>query len=191
MTALVDATAGTMCLTTPAASRRLTPRMENRSARAVAAAVSQSRWSGWSASNGTPGPNGAARGYSTTCAYSTQCSGRRGVLASVHSGYVLGVSNMERVHSKHADRRGRITRAWPMRPSEPPSIHGMRPDRSTSPVSASTSTSDTSVALSHRRASIESRPATMRWNWAYHSGGRRVRSPTWGVMTTPGTRARM
>eukprot|EP00967_Tisochrysis_lutea_P148107 scaffold282382_cov36-Tisochrysis_lutea.AAC.2 len=42
--------------------------------------------------------------------------------------------------------------------------------RSPAAMSASKVTSEQTIALSHRRASMESRPMTMTWNWRYQSG---------------------
>jgi len=67
-------------------------------------------------------------------------------------------------HSKQADRRGRITRAWPRQPSVPPSIMGMMVSTTGCSFSSS-STRLISVLFSQRRASIESRPEMTIANW--------------------------
>ena len=65
-----------------------------------------------------------------------------------------------------------MTRAWPAKPSVPPSTSGMTVSSfgfRTPASSASYSTSEHAIALSHRRASIESRPITITWNCLYHA----------------------
>jgi len=50
-------------------------------------------------------------------AYSIQCSGKRGVWAIVHNGYVVLGGNNSNVHSKHAVTNGIITLDCPFNPS--------------------------------------------------------------------------
>jgi len=83
-------------------------------------------------------------------AHSMQCSGRRGVCAMVHMGKVTRGGNRSSVHSKHALMRGMITRAWPLKPSVPPSMMGMMVRGSISPSSVY-STSSTTVLAPHPR----------------------------------------
>lgn len=94
----------------------------------------------------------------TSCTYEMQCSGRRGVSAMVHSGNSRCGGKASSEHSKQLVRRGRITRAWPLNPSVPPSMNGMIVVQSSLPESPSGSTRLTSIELSHRRASMLSRP---------------------------------
>ena len=81
----------------------------------------------------------------------------------VHMGNVTRGGKRSSVHSKHAVSRGRITRAWPLKPSVPPSMMGITVVMSTSPCS-SYSTSSATVALIHRRASTESSPQMITLN---------------------------
>mmetsp|Transcript_5440 Transcript_5440/g.16642 ORF Transcript_5440/g.16642 Transcript_5440/m.16642 type:complete len:200 (-) Transcript_5440:120-719(-) len=78
------------------------------------------------------------------------------------------------VHSKQPLTQGYITRTCPENPSVPPSTSGITVVksgfRSPAAMSASKVTSEQTIALSHRRASMESRPMTMTWNWRYQSG---------------------
>mmetsp|Transcript_47298 Transcript_47298/g.148693 ORF Transcript_47298/g.148693 Transcript_47298/m.148693 type:complete len:211 (-) Transcript_47298:145-777(-) len=104
-----------------------------------------------------------------------QCAALRGVSAIVQSGTACCGGKRLRVHSKQLDTQGYMTRTCPEKPSVPPSTRGMTEVRSglRCPVSMSTSkvTSEHAIALSHRRASIESSPITMTWNWRYQSAG--------------------
>ncbi len=67
-------------------------------------------------------------------------------------------------HSKQAERRGRMTLAWPRQPSVPPSIIGIIVSTTGCSFSSS-STRLISVVFSQRRASIESRPEITMANW--------------------------
>ena len=59
---------------------------------------------------------GCSFSHWTMRAYSMQCSGNRGVLAIVHSGYVRLGGYSDMVHSKHAVCPGTMTRTCPLNP---------------------------------------------------------------------------
>lgn len=59
-----------------------------------------------------------------------------GVSASVHRGNFVCGGNSHSVHSKHGVTPGRMTRAWPLKPSVPPSTRGLIVDISGSPSSS-------------------------------------------------------
>lgn len=75
----------------------------------------------------------------------------RGVSASVHSGNLVCGGNSHSVHSKHGVTPGRMTRAWPLKPSVPPSTIGLMvsilgdPSSSNSVVGSGSSRACTSI----------------------------------------------
>ena len=70
----------------------------------------------------------------------------------MHKGTAARGACMSSWHSMQLVIVGKMTRDWPLKPSVPPSINGLRLS------GFSMSTIPTRVALIHRRASIESRP---------------------------------
>lgn len=58
-------------------------------------------------------------------AYSIQCAAVLGVSARVHNGNLTWGGKSQMVHSKQGVTPGRITLAWPLKPSVPPSTIGL------------------------------------------------------------------
>ena len=95
------------------------------------------------------------------------------------------------MHSKHEVMHGYMTRTWPLKPSVPPSTRGITVVMSglRTPSSAvSYLTSEQIIALSQRRASIESRPITMIWNCRYQLSSLSWIGQKCGVTSQPATR---
>lgn len=72
-----------------------------------------------------------------------------GVSARVQSGNFVWGGNSHRVHSKQGVTPGRMTLAWPLRPSVPPSTMGLMVDRSGWPSSSYSVQRDTTLMSSH------------------------------------------
>mmetsp|Transcript_17955 Transcript_17955/g.36472 ORF Transcript_17955/g.36472 Transcript_17955/m.36472 type:complete len:214 (-) Transcript_17955:516-1157(-) len=156
-TAFVEATAGMMFLTTPIVSMYVTPLILYLLALSRARSYTHFMSSGLSLSSFL---SGKTLGHSSMKAYEMQCSGSLGVSAMVHMGKVFWGGKASREHSKQDVILGMMTRAWPRKPSVPPSMMGMIVSGSGSP-SSSTATRETIMALSQRRASTLSRPEMM------------------------------
>lgn len=77
------------------------------------------------------------------------------MVASVHRGTAARGACMSSWHSIQEVSVGNTTRAWPLKPSVPPSMSGL------SDSAFAMSTIPTSVALIHLRASILSSPQIM------------------------------
>ena len=121
-TALVLGIAGMMFFTTPCVCVYVTPGMSKVSARCAAASNTQRRCSGSSASNAS---SGRSLGHRINLAYSTQCAAFLGVSANVHRGKFCCGGKSHIVHSKQGVTPGKMTLAWPLNPSVPPSTIGL------------------------------------------------------------------
>ena len=87
-----------------------------------------------------------------------QCSGSLGVSLIVHIGNPVGGGKEPRLHSKHPVLKGRMTLAWPLNPSVPPSIIALCVEGSGLP-SSSNLTIECNIEFIHLLASMLSKPA--------------------------------
>lgn len=188
MIAFVDDIAGIIFLTTPRVRRRLTFWIPNNWA--LSLDFFQTHWI-WSTLSGSKVSfeSECSWGHKIKRTHSIQCSGSLGVWAIVHNGYkVFWGGNKSKVHSIHAEIRGKIKRACPLNPnakkkelfqisyssnkmgmkyklpSVPPSMNGMIVEKIGSLVISSLSTKDITIAFIHLLASIESNPQMIQWN---------------------------